>query len=88
LLHIFSNSTITKDVEQPLVAGYAIYSKQWVNNPADSQPWSWADIDALQIGVEERRCSATPESSTVSQMWAVIDYTEAAVGRSFGFIIG
>jgi len=34
---------------------YATYSHQWDNNLQTGQPWTWAEIDALQIGVGLRR---------------------------------
>jgi len=34
---------------------YATYSHQWDTNPQTGQPWTWAEIDALQIGVGLRR---------------------------------
>jgi len=38
---------------------YATYSHQWDTNPQTGQPWTWAEIDALQIGVGLRRPTGT-----------------------------
>jgi len=38
---------------------YVTYSHQWDNNLQTGQPWTWAEIDALQIGVGLRRPTGT-----------------------------
>jgi len=38
---------------------YATYSHQWDTNPQTGQPWTWDEIDALQIGVGLNRPRGT-----------------------------
>lgn len=50
-------------------ASYANYSNTWVNNPDTSSPWTWTDIDALEIGVTlKSSCHAT-------QVWMEVHFT-------------
>ena len=55
-------------------------SEQWDTNPADSQAWEWADIDALQIGVSLKGGGDFPESfhSECTQVYVEVDYTITA----------
>ena len=55
---------------------WADYSATWTDNPRTGSPWTWADIDALQIGSTMGR----PASSGIglytycTQMWLEVDY--------------
>lgn len=77
MICIRSNSTITEDAEKTCSLSWVTYSREWAVNPADSQAWEWADIDALQAGVALR----TPDSADTSctQVYVEIDYTPAGV---------
>jgi len=70
-----SDSTVT-DGNEVAVSQYATwttYSQQWDTNPADSQAWEWADIDALQIGVSLKATSGGNIYCT--QVYVEVDYT-------------
>lgn len=60
-------------------------SHTWDVNPQTSLAWTWAEIDALEIGIKAAR-SATYHI-WCTQVYVVVDYTPAK-GRSFGQIIG
>lgn len=82
-----SNSTVTDGTEVNLSGSWTTSSQQWNTNPADSEAWEWADINALQIGVSLKRTA--PNDAYCTQVYVEVDYTPAvAVGRSFGFIFG
>ena len=53
---------------------YASFSYQWNNNPQTGNPWTWSEIDDLQIGVGLIRCKAN-QWSRVTQVYAEINYT-------------
>ena len=57
---------------------YAVYSTAYNTNPDTSTDWTWADITALQAGVQLRR-SHSPKGGAVwsraTQVWVVVDYT-------------
>jgi len=77
---IKSNSTVTEDTERTLTTTITtLYSKQWTTNPADSQAWEWADINALQVGIA---LHGKPGiwSSHCTQVYVEVDYTAAAEG--------
>lgn len=49
-------------------ATYAIFSEVWTTNPADNQPWTVDDVNALQAGVQ------VSKGVVVTQIYVVIDY--------------
>lgn len=52
------------------VAGsYTEYSNTWTTNPQTSSAWTWAEIDAMEIGVTIK------ESGKCTQVWAEVHYT-------------
>ncbi len=53
--------------------GWVTYTQTWTTNPADSQAWEWADIDALQVGV---RNDAGGAFVGCTQVYVEVDYTE------------
>jgi len=53
---------------------WATYSYQWNDNPETGNPWTWGEIDALQIGVGISR-PAPPGETYVTQVYAEINYT-------------
>lgn len=71
-ISIKSDSTVT-DVSVTMSSEYATRSNQWSTNPADSQPWEWDDIDALQIGFRGSPSGAGNPRCT--QVYVEIDYT-------------
>lgn len=76
------------DNKQSAPGGWASYSKAWATNPQTTDPWTWAEINALQAGV---MAPGPPvgDSNFCTQVWVVVDYTPAVVvGRSQGYIIG
>lgn len=50
-------------------------SQQWNTNPADGGAWEWADIDALQIGVQMYNPGNYALNCT--QVYVEVDYTPA-----------
>ena len=69
-----SNSTVTDGTEVNLAGAWTTYSQQWNTNPA-SEPdaWTWADIDALQIGVSLKKYA--DGQAQVTQVYVEVDYT-------------
>ena len=58
---------------------YTTFSHQWDYNPQTGQPWTWDEIDALQIGVGLLRPSGTGGPPTrytrCTQVYAEVNYT-------------
>lgn len=52
-----------------LTSSYANYSTTYTANPNTSSAWSWAEIDALEIGV------TTKKESFCTQVWVEVFYT-------------
>lgn len=72
---IKSNSTVTESTET-VGSSWETVSEEWAVNPADSEAWEWADIDALQIGVSIVRGAAGTEAQC-TQVYVEVDYTPA-----------
>ena len=53
-------------------ASWAVYSQQWNANPVTEEPWGWADIDALQIGIRLR--GSDSKAAYCTQIYIEIDY--------------
>lgn len=72
---IKSNSTVTEGTQKDWVADntFEDFSQEWALNPADSEAWEWADIDALQIGITIT-CGEEVDAYC-TQVYVVVDYT-------------
>jgi len=70
---IKSNSTVTDGTEVSGISNsWTTYSQQWSTNPADSEAWEWADIDALQIGVSLKE--GGDNHTRCTQVYVEVDY--------------
>ena len=72
--HIKTNGVEYNGTGYTLTTSYATYSEQWSNNPQTGNPWTWSEIDDLQIGVGIRRPSPG-RYTRVTQVYAEINYT-------------
>ena len=54
------------------VGTFNTFSTQWADNPADSEDWEWADIDALQIGLRQFTHNL---DIYFTQIYVEVDYT-------------
>jgi len=73
-IHIKTNGVEYNESEAQTTTSYATYSNQWDNNPETGQPWTWSEIDALQIGVGIRY-PKTNNWTRVTQVYAEVNYT-------------
>ena len=59
-----------------LGTSYALESKEWTVSPDTSAAWTWAEIDAMEIGIE---LFSLPEAfnnyGRCTQVYAVVNYT-------------
>jgi hypothetical protein len=56
-----------------LNTNYATYTYQWNDNPETGNPWTWSEIDALQIGVGLMRPGAG-EYAICTQVYIEVDF--------------
>lgn len=55
---------------------YAVYSNTWASNPNSGAPWTWSEINALDVGVRSIRNGGTWTGELrVTKVWVVVDYT-------------
>ncbi len=71
-----TGSTVAEGTEQALTVGFADYSKTWLLNPETGLAWTWAEIDALQIGVALKNGAANWTQCT--QVYAEVTFAEDA----------
>ena len=88
---IKSDSTVTDGAEKSFVSNFDFqdFSQEWATNPADSQAWEWADIDALQIGVSLLGGFDPPNLhfyASCTQVYVEVDYTPSAAVPRHAFI--
>ncbi|GAJ12518.1 unnamed protein product, partial [marine sediment metagenome] len=53
-ISIKENGIITNSPLKSPTSSWGNYFHQWITRPSDSGPWTWDDVDALQIGYEAR----------------------------------
>jgi len=73
-IHIKTNGVEYNVIETTLTTSYLPYSYQWNTNPQTGNPWTWDEIDALQIGVRIRRPRAG-RYTRVTQVYAEVNYS-------------
>lgn len=76
-LAIKTGGTAYESGEITVTSSYATYSYQWDTNPQTGNPWTWGDIDALQIGValrDPKALGAVRETRT-TQVYVEVHYT-------------
>ncbi|MFQ5997027.1 MAG: hypothetical protein ACE5KP_05320 [Dehalococcoidales bacterium] len=78
-VHIKTNGVEYNGTQERTTASYTTYSYQWSNNPQTGNPWTWDEIDALQIGagLRSRRDGGKPSEryTRVTQVYAEVNYT-------------
>jgi len=79
-VHIKTNGATYNGTEETVTISYATYSYQWNTNPQTGNPWTWSEIDALQIGAGLRRCKPggglATRNTRMTQVYAEINYTQ------------
>lgn len=68
--------------ETPNVWEY--FSQEWSVNPVSSQAWEWAEIDALQIGINLSGYGSTV-SEYCTQLYVEVDYTPRFVSATINY---
>jgi len=69
-----SGATVTDGTEVTQGASWATKSQQYTTNPATSAAYSWAEIDALQVGVS-LKTSVSGWEARCTQVYVEVDYT-------------
>jgi len=80
--------TVDESAEKTLTGGitWTDYSNQWATNPATTNPWTWEEIDRLQIGVALRsnKFPTAGGDSICTQVYVVVDYSSGWTGKIAG----
>lgn len=90
-LAVRTHSTTYESAEKTIIpyTGWSDIEQEWAVNPNTSQPWTWDEIDALEIGIWMHQVNdGSYPFARCTQIYVEVDYTLAAVGCSFGFIMG
>jgi hypothetical protein len=70
---IKTNGKEKKGSDETVTTSYATYSYRWNDNPESTAPWTWAEIDALQTGVELRDADARVPTR-VTQVYTEVSF--------------
>ena len=68
----------TGNAETLAGTSYAEYTKAWATNPDTAAAWTWAEIDAMEIGVSvypPLTGGAADGAVRCTQVWVVVNYT-------------
>lgn len=80
-IHIKTNGVEYNGSEEVLSIDYTTFSNQWNTNPQSGQPWTWNEIDNLQIGVGLRRPDGS-EFAKCTQVYAEIEFEAPPLSAS------
>lgn len=69
---IKTHGSVFDGPEVTLVDDFGNYTKRWTNNPATGLPWTWAEIEDLEIGMSLRATKST-HPPRCTQVWVVIE---------------
>ncbi|MFC1932542.1 hypothetical protein ACFLXU_02785 [Chloroflexota bacterium] len=72
-IHIKTNGVEYNGTTDNTTIDYTTYWHQWDNNPQTDNPWTWDEIDALQIGVGLTRAGVS-EFTRCTQVYAEVDF--------------
>ena len=72
-VHIKTGGTEYNGSEETTTTSYGTYSYQWDTNPQTLAAWTWAEIDALQIGVGLRQ-PTSGQFTGCTQVYAEVGY--------------
>ncbi len=72
-IHIKTNGVAYNGTSENTTIDYATYWYDWSNNPQTGQAWTWAQIDALQIGVGLRQAGGGA-STRCTQVYTQINF--------------
>ncbi len=80
---IRTHSTLYEGTEHNLISGWEDLSTEYQLNPNTSQPWTWAEIDALEAGVALKSSSSGEFFAICTQVYVeVIYHTETPKSSS------
>jgi len=71
---IRTHSTLYEGTEHNLISGWEDLSTEYQLNPNTSQPWTWAEIDALEAGVALKSSSSGEFFAICTQVYVEVSY--------------
>lgn len=72
--HVKTYGTTYIGPEEQMTTSYATYSYQWNINPNTGTAWTWAEVNALQVGLALRRPRVGQETR-ITQVYAEVSYS-------------
>jgi len=83
---ILTNAVAYDGSDENLTVNYATYSTTYTDNPQTTDSWTWAEIDAMEIGVSLYDAGAGTARCT--QVYAVVNYTPFVLVTATGVSSG
>lgn len=72
-INIKTGGVVAAGSQEGLLASYVTFSESWATSPATGLAWTWAEIDALQAGVNLRQ-AGTYAWSRCTQVYVNVNY--------------
>jgi len=69
---LMTHGNVYEGPEETLSPDYDNYDMRWASNPATGQPWTWAEIADLEIGVSLMATKAT-HAPRCTQIYLIIE---------------
>jgi len=69
-----TNGVVHEGAETELPAGYTDYDTTYFDNPETTVPWTWADIDAMEIGLKIRGDIGGGSHGRCTRVYAVVNF--------------
>ncbi|MHA2328071.1 MAG: DUF2341 domain-containing protein, partial [Candidatus Hodarchaeales archaeon] len=84
---IYLNSQFYSGDEPNLGSSYVnVYSKEYQTSPDTGEPWTWVEVNSMEIGVGLKGAMVADEARA-TQVWAEVNYTSKEDLTNFPFLI-
>lgn len=67
-----------------LTGAWLEYNTEYATNPKTGSPWTWAEVDALEAGVDLAGYLYDSRKGLCTQVWVVVDYSPVAARKIYG----
>ncbi len=83
-----TEGAVHESSEMTIPTGWATHSNTWTTNPEVGGAWTWAQVDALQIGVSMRASIETQIPTYCTQVYVEVDYTSGVTHEGAATLSG
>jgi len=74
---INTHDTLYYGIDNTLINEWVLYSDEWESNPSTSMAWTWAEVDALKLGLRMRTSGVGGSyEADCAMLYTLVYYTE------------